>query len=246
MAQWSPSPLLAPSHTHSTGPLGCPRPLTWAGSLEAGLSPVLRARAALQREETRWSAVAAPADTSCHTAPMGSRCPRPHSPALPWPTQSQASHHTLGREWGQGPSALGSTMALPLAPPARHPHQLETDTEAIRAGVFWAQNPCPVGPSWGCHPSEGKSRESSQVGSEATSPPPTASSASRKPSVHTTAPRILALGTVRKPVTELLRNSRGTEPQGKRPPHGGSWAEPVGTGSVLLCFCPPPPLPPSP
>lgn len=35
-------------------------------------------------------------------------------------------------------------------------------------------------------------------------------------------------------------HSRGTEPQGKRPPHGGSWAEPVGTGSVRLCFCPHP------
>lgn len=206
---------------------------------------MLRAWAALQREETRWSAVAAPADTSCRTAPMGSRCPRPHSPALPWPTQSQASHHTLGREWGQSPSALGSTMALPPAPPAPHPHQLETDTEAIRAGVFWAQNPCPVGPSWGCHPSEGKSRESSQVGSEATSPPPTASSASRKPSVHTTAPRILALGTVRKPVTELLRirAQSGNRTTGEEAATWGQLGGACGHRKCPAVLLPPPPLP---
>lgn len=124
---------------------------------------MLGARAVPQHRETGRGAAAAAA---LHPGPAHLAARRPWAPGAPGLTallfpggpclprqftvRLPGAH--LGRERGQGDFRFGGTVALPSAPPVPHPHQLETEAEAIRVGVFWAGKPCPVGASWDWQP----------------------------------------------------------------------------------------------
>lgn len=201
------------------------------------------------------------ARTSCCTAPTGSRGSRPHSPALPGkalptlPVHSQAARRTPGGG-GRGEDRLkvpfkpGGTMALspvpstpsPLPPPPL-PHQLETDTQAIGAGVFRAGNPCPIGASGGCHPLCGEEKRKLRKGEPTPTPQPALASVRRTESLGQPS-SCSPWNSQEIPLQSCsgLRLSWGAKPQGKRPRQGGSWAEPVGPRECPAGSCPSHPL----
>lgn len=194
------------------------------------------------------------AHMSCCMAPTGPRGSRPHSPALlgkalpSLPIHSQAARHTPGE--GTGSKFLSSQVAQWLClchplPPSLLPSLTSwklmhrpSGQEYSGQGTF-----VPLGPPGAVIPSEGKRKENSKT---RTPPPaPTSLGLHQGNRVHTAAQLILALGTVRDPITELLEAQAqlGSQTTGEEATAGGQLGGACGhPESVLLGSCPSHPL----